>query len=174
MKRFFYFLFLLILISTTYISCVKEKLFPVEPSIEFKQFNKFSANAVLTRAECIIKFKDGDGDIGGDSTGIPELKMVYLGDSVNQDPQSVNYGKLTGIFVPHDQNTTAGFDTTIYYFRPVDITPKGQYKALEGEILIKMAAPFAFDPVFKYAITLHDRAGHLSNMVYTNEITNTP
>jgi len=188
MKRFFYFLFFLALIATTFVSCVKEKLFPVEPSIEYKQFNSYSTTyhtpnwqggdslyKVFDRAECIIKFKDGDGDIGGDSISTPDLKLIYLDDYVH-DYSSLIWSHITGNYVPYDQNTTAGFDTLIYTYRVPDITPNGQYKAIEGEILIKLAAPFAAPnaPFFKYQITLRDRAGHQSNTIITDSISNTP
>ena len=168
MKRFFYFLLFPLLVSCIYISCVKQKNYPIVPSIAFKQFIKYDTikNGVntLCGADCIITFKDGDGDIGllsGDT--VPDLKMVYL------------YKGTDGKFHPYDQNfTEPGFDTLIFHYSVPDLTPQGQYKALEGEIRIQMHTIIALPQhtAFKYAIILCDRAGHYSNWAFTDEIPN--
>lgn len=159
MKHFSSILFCTLLFGVSVTSCVKEKNFPIEPKIEFKEYLKYS----LDSADCIILFKDGDGDIGvleGDT--IPDLKMKYL------------YKGADLLFHPYDETFgTSKFDTLFYTYRVPDLMPEGQYKALDGEIKIKLRASPIYNPlhrVVKFEIRLQDRAGHLSNIVSTNEI----
>ena len=179
MKRIILFLFLSVMICTTFLSCVKKKLFPVEPSIEFKEFVKYqSTPGVWDSADCIIKFKDGDGDIGivsGDQTSAPDFIMEYMYDSINQDPGNPNYGHPTGIFVSWDVTQgNPGWQPLLFTYRVPDITPEGQYKAIEGEIRAKFRSAPYFVPGhtrIRYRITLRDREGHQSNEVTTDDIT---
>lgn len=161
MKRIAIFSFLFLGIALLFTTCVKEKNFPSTPIIEFKEYVIYGADS----ADCIIKFKDGDGDIGivaGDTTSKDDFKMKYL------------YKGTDGLFHPFDGTPgTTPFDTLYYSYRVPNITPDGQYKALDGEIKAKLrSAPlYHTTPVtVKFEITLRDRAGHLSNMVSTNEI----
>ncbi len=141
-------------------SCVREKNFPPQPAIEFEKFITYGHDS----ADCFIKFKDGDGDIGHpltDKTSPDDLKMKYL------------YKGPGGIFLPVDSSVgTSHFDTLFYSYRVPDITPDGQYKALDGQIKIKLRAAPIFGPhsIVKFEITLTDRAGNKSNVVSTNEI----
>src|ERR1035437_6478181 len=132
MKHFNSILFCILLFGVSITSCVKEKNFPVVPSIEFKEYLKYS----LDSADCIIKFKDGDGDIGvlpGDT--VPDLKMKYL------------YKGSDGLFHPYDETVgTFQFDTLFYPYRVPNLTPDGQYKALDGEIKIKLRASPIYNP----------------------------
>ncbi len=144
-------------------SCVKEKKFPSTPAITFSKYVLFKTDS----ADCYIKFRDGDGDIGvysGDTTSENNLKMKFL------------YKASDGKFAPYDKflgNST--FDTLFYDTRIPNITPDGQYKALDGEIKIKLRVSplygsFGKGDVVKFEITLTDRAGHKSNTVSTDEI----
>lgn len=160
MKQFIYISFFLVIIATSITSCVKEKQFPPQPVIEFVKFVSYGNDS----ADCFINFKDGDGDIGilpGDAISADDLKMKYL----HKEPG--------GVFIPVDSSFgTSQFDTLFYSYRVPNITPDGQYKALDGEIKIKLRTAPLFGPhtLVKFEITLRDRAGHKSNMVSTNEI----
>ena len=77
MKQFNFVILLLIFVCVAITSCVKEKSFPPQPAIFFKQFVLYNKDS----ADCIITFKDGDGDIGilsGDIQSEDDLKMKYL------------------------------------------------------------------------------------------------
>ena len=156
-------LLIIVVLITIQTACVKEKNFPPEPIIEFKQYIKYG----LDSADCIIKFKDGDGDVGilsGDTSSTDDFKMRYL------------YKDTTdGKFHPYDATVgTIVFDTLYYSYRVPNLTPTGQYKALDGEIKAKLRSAPLYGPghkTVKFEITLRDRAGHISNMVTTNEIT---
>ncbi|MES2592314.1 MAG: hypothetical protein V4608_10545 [Bacteroidota bacterium] len=162
MKQFIYISFLLVCIGAS--SCVKEKQFPPQPVIKFEKFTAYGNDS----ADCIITFQDGDGDIGilpGDAISPDDLKMKYL------------YKGPGNVFMPVDSSFgTTQFDTLFYSYRVPNITPDGQYKALDGEIKIKLRTAPLFGPhtVVKFEIVLKDRAGNKSNMVTTNEILVTP
>ncbi len=157
---------LFILSASLLSSCVKEKKFPAEPSIEFLYYEAFTSDS----ADCVIAFKDGDGDIGimaDDATTPNDYKLKYL----YKDPTD-------GVFKPFDEYpATPAMDTLFYSYRVPNLTPDGQYKALDGEIRAKLRAAPIYYPlhtIVKFEITLRDRAGHISNKVMTNEITVTP
>lgn len=161
MKLLSYIIIFAILLS----SCKKETSFPEEPHIEFKSYDSYSIDS----ADCWISFTDGDGDIGilsTDTTSEYNLRMVY-------------YYKDTasgGQFVPYDytpSDSLARFDTLAYNYKIDNLTPDGQYKALEGDIKVRLRSSFIYYPlhtVVKFQISLWDRAGHKSNTVETNEI----
>jgi len=160
MKHFKIRLFSSLLVVAGLNSCVKEKDFPTTPAIEFKQYDSYGRDS----ANCIIKFKDGDGDIGVlDGDSIADLKMKYL-----------YYDTITASFLPLDYDlTNATFDTLFADYRVPNLTPDGQYKALDGEIKVKLRSLPIYDPTHfkvKWEITLKDRAGNKSNIVSTNEI----
>ena len=123
MKHFIFILFLVLIIGSGLTSCVKEKNFPIQPAIEFKQYISYNQDS----ADCIIKFKDGDGDIGviGTDTTV-NLKMKYLWKDTTD-----------GLFKPYDATFADTTFDTLYYSNIIkNITPDGQYKALDGEIKV--------------------------------------
>ena len=118
-------IFIAITFITTQSSCVKEKDFPPQPEIEFLKYLSYSKDS----ADCIISFKDGDGDIGvgTDTSYKPDFILKYF------------YKNTAGLFVHLDDPTTPTVaDTLFYTYRVPNITPDGQYKSLEGEIKAKL------------------------------------
>ncbi|MFL5765802.1 MAG: hypothetical protein ACJ77K_17785 [Bacteroidia bacterium] len=162
MKHFKNIFFILVISTMIFSGCVKEKDFPTTPQIAFKAYYNYSPDS----ADCIITFKDGDGDVGilPDDTVTPnDFKLKYL------------YKDTTdGQFKPFDMIPgTPAMDTLFYSYRVPNLTPEGQYKALDGEILAKLRAAPLYYPlhhIVKFEIQLRDRAGHLSNRVTTSEI----
>ncbi len=161
MKTYKVILFASVIITILITSCAKEKSFPPEPKIEFLHYVKYANDS----ADCIISFKDGDGDIGieqGDTISKDDFVMKYL------------YKGTDGNFHPFDiVDTTAVMDTLFYSYRIPYLTPDGQYKALDGEIKAKLRVPPIYVPghtIVKFEIYIRDRAGHMSNRVQTNEI----
>ena len=179
MKRFFYFLLFFLLVGSINFSCVKKKDYPVAPVITFKEISSkmdTTAGGVtqLKGIDIVIKFTDGDGDVGvaaGDP--LPDLKLVYQYEYLAAD----NSYK----FKPYDMSTSSGFDTLSFPYRIPNITPDGQYKALDGEIKIQLRG-FPLVPLypmvplqgskFRFAIIMRDRANNYSDWIYTDEITN--
>lgn len=162
MKDLKYIVIIALLGTSILLSCVKEKDFPVTPVIAFKQYFKYSNDS----ADCVITFKDGDGDIGikpEDTSSPNDFTLKYL------------YKDTTdGQFKPFDAiDSTSAMDTLFYSYRVPNLTPEGQYKALDGEIRAKLRAAPIYYPlhtVVKFEIRLRDRAGHLSNIITTDEI----
>lgn len=165
MKRNTHMLLLFFVFTIGIVACVKEKNFPPQPVIEFNRFDLYGHDS----ANCYIKFKDGDGDVGllsSDVTSPDDLKMKYLYKDT-----------ATGLFLPVDSSFgTAQFDTLFYTYRVPNLTPQGQYKALDGEIKIKLRSSPLFGPhqIVKFDIRLTDRAGNKSNIVSTDEINVVP
>lgn len=160
MKHFKHIFWALPFAAIALTSCVKEKTFPPTPSIAFVSYTSNSNES----ADCTISFKDGDGDIGnmeGDTTINMKFKYLYL-------------DTLDHTFKPYDYiDTNTQFDTLFYTYIIKNITPTGQYKALEGQIKAQLrAAPlyFPLHKVVKFEIRIRDRAGNWSNTVMTNEI----
>ena len=85
------------------------------------------------------------------------------------------YKGTDNLFHPFDAiDSTAVMDTLFYSYRVPNLTPDGQYKALNGDIIAKLRVPPIYVPghtIVKFEITLTDRAGHKSNIVTSNEIT---
>lgn len=147
-------------------SCVKEKEFPSTPAITFLHYDAYTPDS----ADCVIAFTDGDGDIGimeDDATTPNDYKLKYLYKDL-----------VTGTFKPYDSDlSTPAMDTLFYSYRVPNLTPDGQYKALDGEIRAKLRAAPIYHPahtIVKFEITLRDRAGNISNKVMTNEIITNP
>jgi hypothetical protein len=143
-------------------ACVKEKEFPSTPLIAFKKYESYTKDS----ADCVITFKDGDGDIGileEDSSSPNDYRLKYLYKDT-----------LDGQFKPFDAiDSTLVMDTLFYSYRVPNLTPEGQYKALDGEIRAKLRAAPLYYPthqIVKFEITLYDRAGHRSNVITTDEI----
>lgn len=162
MKEFKYIIVSAILGSIILSACVKEKDFPTTPAIAFLKYDNYSADS----ADCVITFKDGDGDIGileSDTVSPNDFRLKYLYKDT-----------LDGIFKPFDAiDSTLVMDTLFYSYRVPNLTPEGQYKALNGEIRAKLRAAPIYYPaheIVKFEITLYDRAGHRSNVVTTDEI----
>ncbi len=158
---------ILCIILTSAMGCIKEKKFPKEPVIEFQDFISYvGAKNIVDSADCIIKFTDGDGDVGlleGDTISPANFRMRYL------------YKNMTdGKFYPMDAiDSTTVLDTLFFEYRIPNLTPDGQFKALDGTIKAKFRTSPVFYPthkVVKFEIVLTDREGNKSNMVMTNEI----
>lgn len=155
-------LFSILLLS----SCVKEKEFPTTPIIKFLYYSSYTSDS----ADCVISFTDGDGDIGifdYDTASSNDFKMKYLYKDT-----------IDNIFKPFDANpATPKMDTLFYSYRVPNLTPDGQYKALDGEIRAKLRAAPIYYPTHKtvkFEITLRDRTGNISNKVETTEISVSP
>ncbi len=165
MKQLTYYVLFVTAVAIT--GCVKEKQFPTEPVIEFQEFVKYVGNQnTVDSADCIIKFTDGDGDVGmmqEDTVSPPNLRMKYLYKNM-----------VDGKFYPFDAiDSTTVLDTLFFDYRIPNLTPDGQYKALDGTIKAKFRTSPVFFPghkVVKFEIILRDRAGNKSNVVTTNEI----
>jgi hypothetical protein len=145
-------------------SCIKKDEYSPVPSIEFKDFVKRGTDS----ADFIITFKDGDGDIGlnqWDTTGSYSSTSPYYYNLV----MKYFYKKSDGTF---EQFVLPGGDTLVYSYRMPDITPQGQNKALSGEIMVNMLAPYYYPghTTIRFDVYIYDRELNKSNVVTTPEI----
>ncbi|MES2836294.1 MAG: hypothetical protein V4667_02130 [Bacteroidota bacterium] len=135
-------------------ACKRKDNVPDEPQIIFKDFLVLGDSAKL-----IIKFTDGDGDLG-------------LSDSDTEPPYDFNtfityYEKQNGTFVARD------LPFPFNYRIPV-LNNSGRKKELNGELQITIAPtyydPFSSYDTIKYSIYIQDKALNKSNVIETNEI----
>jgi len=121
--------------------------------------------------DIIIAFTDGDGDIGlnqGDT--IPPFDCVP--DSTN--PDFCTNLKHFNLFFYYFTNVDGVWEETdlalqIFYRVPL-VTPRGQNKALKGEIEIAFPIEPSIADSFRFEIELIDRAFHVSNRITTRTI----
>jgi hypothetical protein len=171
MKKVFAVACLILAFSVAFLSCKKESNFSVVPIITFKEFKKFG----LDSATCTISFTDGDGDIGlaqFDTTAPYNLNSKYF----NNLYMVYYYRDSTGTWKPFDTKpSTTQIDTFYHAYRIPYLTQDGQRKSLEGDIRVRLDAPFLpavpGNPAFKFKIVLIDRALHTSNEVDTGPLT---
>lgn len=143
------------------IGCYKPDEFPDKPELEFEKFEK----AEDKKAFLTVSFTDGDGNVGlekDDTTG------KFSSDSRYHHNLFLEYlEKQNGQWVKRDLDPP-------FYYRIPPLEPKGQTKALEGEIRVELS-PTYYDPssaydTIKYRIKLADRDLNESNAVETDPI----
>lgn len=154
-------------------SCVKEPSYPIEPVIEFKSVSSDYVNAGFADT-LTISFTDGDGDIGVNPAGDDSCDLCSFknGDSTCLRLSSFN------VFVIDSRDTCVGT------FASANVESTGKFKALSGEISVITAVdskkcfavpdPNCPNETFFYWIVIRDKAGHLSNIVRTSDITVDP
>ncbi|MFI5148717.1 MAG: hypothetical protein ACHQRM_03225 [Bacteroidia bacterium] len=144
-------------------SCKKVENLPVIPAITFKSFQTYGSDSAV----CKINFVDGDGDIGLD----PYMTQPPF------DPSSRFYNDLfltyywdsLGNWVVGLKSVAIGYAIRENVYRIPNLSTNGQTSALEGEIKVKIPAPYSIPgQTFKYKIQLYDRALHPSNVVWTD------
>ncbi len=160
------FLFTVIILSTFFItSCIDKNEYSTTPSIAFKDFIKRGADS----ADFIITFKDGDGNLGlndWDTTGeFSSTGPYYYNMTMNYFVKNIVSGEFEQFVLP-------GGDTLRYSYRLPDITPKGQNKALAGEIMVNMLAPYYYPghTTIRFDVFIYDREHNKSNVITTPEI----
>jgi hypothetical protein len=145
-------------------ACTKEKIYPVEPDIEFVSFTKIQ-NSLGNDETGILKlsFTDGDGDIGlSDADKEPpfdSLSMYYYNFFITY------FEKQHGVFVAVD---IAGTNNS----RIPIISPDGKERSVKGEIEMRLFLinPLSTFDTIRYECFIVDRALHHSDTITTPEI----
>jgi hypothetical protein len=146
--------------------CLKPEEYPDEPAIEFKFFKSFGDSGLIG-----FNFTDGDGDVG---LGETEVSPPYdTGSQFYYNVFITYYEKVNGVW--QVGKTIPGGEDIEFNYRSRLLTPNGKNKALKGEMQIFLLPvyynPFSPDnDTIRYKIQMCDRALHLSNEVYSNEI----
>lgn len=128
------------------LSCKKEdETYSTTPEIEFISLTPSTTPEFSQDVRLVIKYKDGDGDIG------------------TEDPDSYS------LFVKDARLPNADE----YHVQP--LSPPGSNIQIEGELKIKLAGLFVIgtDSTEKtsFKVKLKDRAGNFSNEISTTSIT---
>ena len=141
-------------------SCQKESSFSEVPALSFKEYRKTDTSLVIT-----LEFTDGDGDLGLDD-----------GDTIAPFNQgSFAYNNLFLYFQQKVNDSTFsyylnnGTDTIRFWYRYKNITPAGQKKVLEGELIANLPAPYSIPGIdsFRFEIFMLDRSLNRSKSIYT-------
>lgn len=145
-RTFFVVLFFPLFLFCSF-GCHPDKHFPIEPHIEYNSFLKYAHDS----ADLVIKFTDGDGDLGIDE-----------GDS-QQFCLFMNYYYFNSVSNAWEKDTTSA-GAINYRFPRLD--QPGKNKGLEGDIIVHLYPPMpAVD--FKFEVYVIDRANHRSNTIMT-------
>ncbi|MCS6895845.1 MAG: hypothetical protein NZZ60_06840, partial [Bacteroidia bacterium] len=135
-----------------FVSCKRDPIiFSITPEIEFvritpQQVQEFGSLLI------VIRYRDGDGDVGGQPDGAPDLFLIDLRDST--------------LFPP-------GYDGILRYNMPR--LYEGSAQSIQGTIEITLPGvartnPNASAEPIAFEIYLKDRAGHESNRVRTDTV----
>jgi len=152
---------------TTFMSCRKNKAYPVEPKIEFLRFVKYGTDS----ADFEINFTDGDGDIGlnqGD-TNAPYQKSGRFYNNIFLRYEYFDTANVLHTFYVIPNSSPA--DTLDNNYRIPVVTPNGQVKSLNGEIHVRLYAPYAVHPKYRFSCFIYDRALHKSNVIESTDLT---
>ncbi len=148
---------LLSLVLLFLLSCRRENIvFAVEPQIEFESLQPAVVQEFGTLV-LTLRYKDGDGDLGGRPDNQPDLFLIDLRDST--------------LF-------PAGYDGIIRYNMPKFYegpTPQ----SIQGTIEVNIPGIIRLNPnvpqeVVQFRVYIVDRAGHHSNEVITTPATIVP
>ena len=118
-----------------------------------------------------LQFTDGDGDMGlSPSDTFPPFNYgskFYFNFFINYFEKQ--NGEWVKIVLPPIE---PGGDTLTNNSRIPDLTPVGQNKVLQGDLIFELFTNNPFSPydTIKYEVTIVDRALNRSNMVSTQEI----
>jgi len=150
-------------------SCLKPKVFPNEPAIEFISFEAQGDSGII-----VFSFTDGDGDIGLEQEQLEppfDTSSYYYYNLYINYFEMMNGSWVRGTSDPLGNNFPTA-DSITFSYRLENITPIGQNKALRGEIEIIME-PFFYNSSSNhndsilYKIMLIDRNLNRSNLLET-------
>ncbi len=144
------FIFLSFILGIIYGCGSKAPVFPIEPKIEFLSISKTEIKE-FEDFDIVIKYQDGDGDLGNE-----------ISDSTNYDLFLLD--KRPGL-------PTSFYDGKIRYNIP-NLTTETRKPSIQGTIKINVQGLVrlnSFLPREKcsFGIYLKDRAGHVSDTVFT-------
>lgn len=150
-------------------SCEKEPKFSPIPEIRFIDFTQILGKNLKDSIGILkIGFTDGDGDMG--LSAEDTLPPYQVQGNFYYNFVVKYFEKQQGTWV--EITTLPNGSPLINSARIPNITPKGQRKALEGEISINLFTnnPFASFDTIRYQCFIYDRALNKSNEIVTNEI----
>ena len=157
--------------TVAFYSCERDEQYPIEPVIEYLDFVKFGTDSASFR----ITFTDGDGDVGlaPEDTFYPYntaskyyhnifLMYEFLDTSGSYFPYYIYEYDTLG-------NKIDSSELSFNYRIPV-IPKLGAINSLNGEIHVKMFAPYAIHPTYRYKCYIVDRALNESNEITSPDL----
>ncbi|MEN2992861.1 MAG: hypothetical protein ABDH91_04830 [Bacteroidia bacterium] len=134
------------------LGCRRENiLFSATPYLEYVSIAPRRVPEYST-VQVVVRYRDGDGDLGGQADGSPDLFLIDLRDS-SRFPE--------------------GYDGILRYTMPR--FHEGPPQSIQGTIEISIPSVVRLDPTnpaepFQVEVYLKDRAGNFSNRVRTEVI----
>lgn len=159
-----------VIVFFVFLSCKKSKdSYPVEPVLEYKSFTAYSKY----EAFMVLKFTDGDGDIGlkpSDTMGVYDKSSPYYYNLYIKTFYKGNDGvfKDTTIYDIITNKVDTGLITQRIQY--VEKTTKEDYLKGEFQISLNGYRQSSKHKVIKYKIYFYDRAQHKSNVLETPEL----
>lgn len=153
----------LTILLTLSLGCLREEEYPIIPEIVYEDFILLlnTQTGIIQRGVLSFTFKDGDGDIGLNSsdTAPPYDFNLFIDYFEIQNEDTVQIYLVD----------PASGDTSTFNARIPILTPSGSDKSIKGEIEDTL---FIYDPTSAYdtimfRVYLVDRALHKSNVIYT-------
>lgn len=141
--------------------------FPDTPVISLEKApEQYKLNGKDSLVRLIIKYTDGDGDIGlePEDTAAPFNYTSRFFNNLFIKVYFMENGISKPVLIPV-VNDTVNYDTRI-----TNLTPSGKNKAIYGEITINLKAepyPGIQPDSMYYTVQIADRKLHLSNIVQT-------
>lgn len=168
-------IFVCILFSGLFHSCIKAPSYSIIPHIEFVSVSSQNVvippnppNGIFTAIDTItFSFTDGDGDIGilSMDTDTSQLCSLQEGDS------TILHSKRFNIFLIDNRGNEC-----VTPFASGNVPTNGKYKAASGNIQVIPSLssdkcvrpnPTCLEDTVIYSIILTDEAGHRSNTIQT-------
>lgn len=139
------------------VNCDKDKVYSDIPAITMSDKQVFE-----NPGKIIIDFTDGDGDIGlNEWDTLPPYDF-------NEDPFNKYYFNLLLYYYEKNDSIWEEVELAVpYFYRIPVITPRGQNKALNGEIDVDVSLPFNRPDSIRFEIVLIDQALRESNRLQT-------
>ncbi|WP_205503868.1 hypothetical protein [Rufibacter psychrotolerans] len=138
-KRRLLFGFAFVLGSLGLTSCYTSPDFPLEPSIEYRGYTHNSAVVglnVVDTIQHVIRFRDGDGNIGLSDADNPELRDFFSDFYVKIDGSFRQVYIQTQIREGDPPVTRVIYDLIKYYNRLPEIYSSDRVEPLEGDIKV--------------------------------------
>ncbi|MGL4597310.1 MAG: hypothetical protein ACRCYO_07280 [Bacteroidia bacterium] len=145
------------LLLATLSACKPEPVFPIEPSLVFKEYIQSQTSDSL---QVVFTFTDGDGDIG-----------IAPGDADTNMLLTAYYRNALGEYIVYPNFNTVNnpFDSLVYPYRVPRLT--ASQKGVEGDIYVVINEAFiSYYDTIAFNAFIVDQAGHKSQIVRTPEL----
>ncbi|MBD2766685.1 hypothetical protein IC235_02120 [Hymenobacter sp. BT664] len=165
-------------------SCLNAPDYPIEPQIDFKEVQvtrvpASGGNLAVTTLKFVLNFRDGDGDLGLSPDDIEVAPWNARTGGPNNRGYGLNYfiqpflkDPVTGQFVRFVIDSPGEYDSRYPRLDGADAKPAPLKGELRYELPLSIDRTFLRSgQVFRFEISIMDRALHQSNTITTSEVT---